>query len=165
MSLIEFAQTLNDSELGTALRESIYAFPLIEGLHLIGLAFSVGLLLFIDLRLLGLFLRDTPVEDILHPLRPWLLSGFVVTIVSGVLLFISEASKFIMLSVFFYKLVFIALAGINALYFELKWGNTVKSWSEGPDLPKGVKIAGIASLALWSLVIICGRLMPYLSYE
>jgi hypothetical protein len=165
MSLIEFAQTLNDSELGTALRESIYAFPLLEGLHLIGLTFSVGLLIFIDLRLLGLFLKDTPVEDLLHPLRPWLLGGFVITITSGVVLFISEASKFILLPVFFYKLVFIALAGVNALYFEVKWGNNVKVWGTQSELPKSVRLAGFASLVLWSLVIVCGRLMPYLNYE
>ena len=56
MTLIEFADLLYDSELGTSLRESIYAYPIVEGIHLIGLAFSVGLLFFVDLRLLGLFL-------------------------------------------------------------------------------------------------------------
>jgi hypothetical protein len=165
MSLIELSQVLYDSEVGTALRESIYAFPIVEGLHLIGLAFSFGLLMFIDLRLLGLFLPDAPVRDLLQPLRPWLLVGFTDTIVTGILLFVAAASKIILLDVFYYKLGFIGLAGINALLFELKWGRSISEWDSQQTLPKAVKFAGFASLALWSLVIITGRLIPYLSYE
>lgn len=165
MSLIEFSQLLYDSEIGTALRESIFAFPIVEGLHLIGLAFSVGLLFFVDLRLLGVFLPKVAVEDLLHPLRPWILGGFFITLVTGVLLFVAAASKIVLLDVFYYKLLFIALAGLNALYFEVKWGRQVRYWGASPSLPGGVKYAGAASLALWTLVVITGRLIPYLSYE
>jgi hypothetical protein len=162
MSLIEFAQVLYDSNLGTSLRESIYAFPLVEGAHLIGLAFSFGLLMFIDLRLLGVFLKSEPIQELLHSLRPWLLGGFAVTIATGILLFIATATKVILLPVFYLKLVFILLAGINAIVFELKWGKNVDDWGSDSILPSAVKYAGLASLVLWSVVIITGRLIPYL---
>lgn len=165
MSLIEFSEILYDSEIGTALRESIYAFPLVEGLHLIGLAFSVGLLFFVDLRLLGVFLPQVAVQDLLRPLRPWILGGFFITFVTGFLLFIAGATKVITLSVFYYKLLFIALAGINALVFEIKWGRQANSWGAQIVLPGNIRLAGFLSLGLWSLVVICGRLIPYLSYE
>ncbi len=165
MSLLELAQALNDSDFGTALRESVYAFPIIEGLHLIGLALSVGLILFVDLRLLGLFLKQAPVADILHPLRPWLLGGFTLTIATGVVLFIAGAAKIVLLPVFYFKLGFIALAGFNAWWFEVKWGRRVEDWGSWATLPFGVRFAGLASLTLWSLVVITGRLIPYLSYE
>ena len=165
MSLIEFAQILNDSELGTSLRESIYMFPFIEGVHLIGLTLSVGLLFFVDLRLLGVFLPTVPVVQVLQPLRPWLLTGFVLTFITGILLFIAGAAKIILLSVFFYKLGFIALAGLNALWFEWKWGHKIAYWGEASILPFSVRLAGFLSLTLWSLVIIAGRLIPYLSYQ
>ncbi|MGZ4958231.1 MAG: DUF6644 family protein [Methylomonas sp.] len=164
-SLIEISQTLYDSEVGTALRESVYMFPLIEGLHLIGLSVALGLLLFVDLRLLGVFLPQLPVVAVLHPLRPWLLGGFSMIFVTGVLLFVATASKIIILPVFFYKLGFIALAGINALWFELKWGRDVHGWGSDPVLPATVRFAGLTSLTLWSLVVIAGRLIPYLSYQ
>jgi hypothetical protein len=165
MILDEFAQTLNDSEIGTALRESVYAFPIVEGLHLIGLAFSVGLLLFVDLRLLGLFLKRVPVQQVMYPLRPWLLGGFALTLASGVLLFAANAVKVVTLPVFFYKLGFIAVAGLNALWFEWRWGRRAHEWGAWSELPLGVRWAGLASLLLWSLVIVTGRLIPYLSYE
>jgi hypothetical protein len=162
MSIIEFSQILYDSQLGTALRESVYAFPIIEGAHLIGLSFSVGLLLFVDLRLAGVFLRNIPVADVLRQLRVWLLAGFALTITTGLLLFIAEAEKVIILGVFWLKFLFILLAGINMLWFELKWGRRTAEWGDQPALPNGVKFAGWASLALWFGVISCGRLIPYL---
>ncbi|MEI7839931.1 MAG: hypothetical protein WCJ11_05455 [Methylococcaceae bacterium] len=165
MTLIEFAELLYDSELGTSLRESIYAYPIVEGIHLIGLAFSVGLLFFVDLRLLGLFLPNISVSALLHPLRPLILGSFAVTMVTGILLFVASASKIILLDVFFYKLIFIVLAGVNALWFELKWGKHVDHWEFEKLLPKSVQYAGGISLFLWSLVLISGRLIPYLNYK
>jgi hypothetical protein len=165
MTLIEFADLLYDSELGTSLRESIYAYPIVEGIHLIGLAFSVGLLFFVDLRLLGLFLPKTSVSALFQPLRPLILGSFAVTMVTGVLLFVASAQKIITLDVFFYKLIFIALAGVNALLFELKWGKHIDDWGFEKSLPKGVQYAGGISLFLWSLVLISGRLIPYLNYK
>ena len=165
MTLIEFADLLYDSELGTSLRESIYAYPIVEGIHLIGLAFSVGLLFFVDLRLLGLFLPKVSISALLQPLRPWILGSFAVTMVTGILLFVAAAPKIIMLDVFFYKLIFIVLAGLNALLFELKWGKHIDDWGFEKLLPKGVQYAGGISLFLWSLVLISGRLIPYLNYK
>jgi hypothetical protein len=165
MSLVELSQLLYDSDLGTALRESIYAFPLIEGVHLIGLSLSVGLLFFIDLRLLGWFLPNVRVEVLFNPLRPIILVGFFLTFITGIVLFAASATKIITLDVFFYKLIFIALAGVNAAWFELKWGRKLETWGGDVVLPQGVKFAGAASLFLWSLVVITGRLIPYLSYK
>jgi hypothetical protein len=159
--LLEFAQSLQDSAIGASLGESVYAFPLIEGAHLIGLALSVGMILFVDLRLIGVFLKKVPVADILHPLRFWLLAGFALTLSTGALLFVAEAPKLIFLGVFWVKVALIFLAGFNALWFELKWGRNTADW-DAPSLPAGVKLAGWTSLALWIGVVSCGRLIPYL---
>jgi hypothetical protein len=164
MSVAEIAQTIYDSGVGTALRESVYAFPIVEGLHLIGLAFSFGLILFVDLRLVGLVFRNVPVQDVVRGLRPWLLAGFALTITSGIFLFIAEAAKIIGFFVLPLKIFLIALAGINALWFELKWGRKTAEWADQPVIPKEVRFAGWSSIALWSGVVVCGRLIPYLNY-
>ena len=161
-TLTEFAQALQDSTIGTSLSESVYAFPIIEGAHLIGLALSVGLILFVDLRLVGLFLRQVPVADLLHQLRRWLLGGFALTLTTGTLLFTAEATKLIFLNVFWIKVILILLAGLNALWFELKWGRNVTLWDSDTAAPRGVRLAGWTSLILWIGVISCGRLIPYL---
>ena len=161
MTLLESFQWLQDMQLATALRESVYMFPLLEGTHLLGLALSAGLIIFTDLRLVGVWFRHVPVPDILQQLRPWVLGGFVATFVSGIVLFWSEAASMITNLAFLLKLVFILLAGINALIFEAKFGQRVTEWSNQRAFPAGVKFAGWTSLTLWVAVIAFGRLIPY----
>ncbi len=72
MSPTELARQISESAVGTALRESLILFPLIEGIHLLGLALSFGLIFFTDLRLIGVFLKQVPVSQILAQLRGWM---------------------------------------------------------------------------------------------
>lgn len=163
MSLIlDFAQGLQDSAFGTALAESRYAFPLVEGIHLLGLSISVGLIFLTDLRLIGVFQRNLPIPVLLRQLRPWVLGGFAFIFASGVLLFIAEGATVVISKPFPFKFLFIALAGLNALYFEFKLATLTPVIENHPVLPAKVKYAGLVSIGLWILVIICGRLIPYL---
>ena len=160
--LMALAERIEQTRLGVAIAESHYAFPVIEGLHLIGLSISVGLIFLTDLRLMGLILRQVPVTDVIHHLRAWVLTGFVLVFASGGLLFVSEASMLVASPAFPFKLLFMALAGVNALYFETVLAKQRAVQENRPQLPRNVKYAGAASLVLWTLVIIFGRLIPYL---
>jgi hypothetical protein len=160
--LLDFAQVLYDSQVGTEIRESQYLYPLIEGSHLLGLAVSSGLIVLTDLRLLGVFLNHVPVADILHQLRYWVIGGFIGTFASGALLFWAQAATIIENPAFLIKILFVVLGCANALWFEFKWGRGVKEWGEQKALPKAVKYAGWASLSLWTIVIISSRFIPYL---
>jgi hypothetical protein len=160
--ILELAQSIQSSSIGVALSESPYAFPLIEAIHLIGLSVSVGLLFLIDLRLIGVFLKNVPVTDLLRQLRPIVLGGFAVIFVSGGLLLWSEVATIIVSPAFPVKFLFIAIAGLNALYFEFKLAKQKPVVENHATLPANVRYAGLASLFTWSVVIIAGRLIPYL---
>ena len=161
-AIIELAQGIQNSAIGTALAQSTVAFPIIEGIHLLGLSVSVGLIFLTDLRLIGVILRSVPIVDVLRQLRPWVLSGFAVTFVSGFLLFWSEAATVIISPAFPAKFLFIALGGLNALYFEFRLARLTAVVENHPVVPVAVKYAGLASISLWTLTIIAGRLIPYL---
>lgn len=161
-TLLALAERIEQSPVGAAIAESRYAFPVIEGVHLIGLSISVGLIFLTDLRLMGLLFTHVPVRDVIHHLRVYVLVGFALVFISGGLLFWSEASTLIESPAFPFKMLFMVLAGINALYFELVLAKQDAVQENRPLLPRNVKLAGAASLFLWTLVIICGRLIPYL---
>ena len=162
-TLITFAEAIEQWPLAVAIAESNYVFPLIEGVHLIGLSIAVGLLFITDLRLAGVVLKRIPAAQVLHQLRPWVLGGFVVIFITGGLLFAASASTLLGSAIFAWKMLFIALAGLNAAYFEF----VIAKRSEVRDgqvvLPQAAKYAAIASLGLWTVVIVCGRLIPYLA--
>lgn len=165
-ALIDIAQQLQDTPLAVALAESRYAFPIVEGVHLIGLSLSVGLISLVDLRLTGLFLTRIPVGEILGALRPWVIGGFTLTFASGFALFASEATTVLASPVFAYKIAFVVLAGLNALYFELRlhrWRRAARPLPER-DPPPSIRAAGWTSLGLWALVVATGRLLPYIPH-
>jgi hypothetical protein len=160
--LIEWAERLEQTSLGEAIGSSRYAFPIIEGTHLIGLSVAVGLLFITDLRLMGIFLKRVPVNTVLTQLRPWILGGFVVIVISGSLLFVSEATTLLAAPTFAFKILFMALAAANAAYFEFAVVPQANLRDNPAALPGKVVFAGATSLVLWSLVIVCGRLIPYI---
>ena len=161
-TLLPLAEQLEQTALGTALAESTYAFPIVEGLHLIGLSIALGLLFITDLRLAGVILKRVPASVVLQQLLPWVLGGFVVILVTGGLLFVAEASSMLTNPAFAFKLVFIAIAAINAVYFEFVIARRPGALESSPQLPANVRMAGVTSLVMWGLVVICGRLIPYL---
>ena len=164
-TIAAIANAIEATSIGTAIAESRYAFPIIEGTHLIALSVSVGLIFLTDLRLMGLFLRQVPAAAVLHGLRPYVLCGFAVVFLSGGLLFWAEAAEVIASPAWVFKFAFIGLAGLNALYFEFVIARRPGALSpERGSLPRGVKLAGLASFTIWTLVVICGRLIAYLPH-
>jgi hypothetical protein len=161
-TLTTFASALEQSALGLAIAEGRYAFPLIEGIHLIGLSVAVGLIFLIDLRLLGVFLPAVPVRVLHRQLQPFVFAGFGIIIIAGILLFLSEATTVIVSPPWPFKAFFFVLATGNALYFEFVIARRATAFPERGPLPRSVRYAAFASLSLWALVIVCGRLIPYI---
>src|SRR5258708_18638402 len=88
--LLSFVQWLNDTRISVYLRESDWPFPIIETVHILGLGFSVGTIMWLDLRLLKLAVRAVPVADVIEHLEPWAIGGFSRSLVSGSLLIFSS---------------------------------------------------------------------------
>jgi hypothetical protein len=162
VSLIAFAEQIEQLPLSVAIAESQYAFPAIEGVHLIGLSIAVGLLFITDLRLAGFILRGVPASQVLRQLRPWILGGFASIFITGGVLFFAEATTLVTNPAFKFKLLFIALAAVNAAYFEFVIAKHAGADLDRPQSAGAIRFAGLASLTLWTVVIVCGRLIPYL---
>jgi hypothetical protein len=158
----EICQWLENTHFATALRQSLWVFPLVEGAHVLGLALSVGPLIWMDLRLLGWgALRNEPVSKISAWLLPWSAGGFALMFLTGGLLFCSQALDAYRSVYFRIKVTLLLLAGINALVYHLTVHRRAEEWDESPVLPRGARIAGLFSLLLWAGVITAGRTMAY----
>ena len=114
MSVLDAFTWLENTGAGAAIRASPWLFPVVEGLHLVGLAFIGGAVLVVDLRLLGLGLRDEPVARVARAAQPWMTGSLVVMLASGFLLFLSEAVKCYNSFAFWVKMASLALAIVFA---------------------------------------------------
>jgi hypothetical protein len=153
---------LEQSSMGTSIRESVWLFPIIETVHIFGIVVLVGSTSVLDLRLLGWTLRDKPVSKMAWRFLPWAWIGFTLQVVTGVLLFSSEATKMYDNLGFRIKMVLIVVAGINALVFHTVAYQSVDKWENDPVGPIGARIAGLASIILWFGIVAAGRWIAYI---
>jgi len=161
MALIDLFQAIENAPLSVAFLGSDYAYAVVEGAHVIGLALSVGLLVIADLRLAGLYLRDEPVSESLEQLRPWIIAGFILMLLTGLPLFAAKAAALAQKPIFLVKLAFIVLAGLNMALFEFRLGRRVRDWGAVAAPRWDARVAGAVSLVSWAVVILCGRLLAY----
>lgn len=144
----------------TALRESPFGYPLIETAHVACIVVFAGLIIMMDLRLVGMAFTDAPLAQIQRRLFPWQMATFVPSTATGMLLFCVDPLRYYRNVLFLAKLVFLALAGLNALAFHLTTYRRAEGWDEDPQVIATARLAGAASLLLWSLTIVSGRLIP-----
>ena len=156
-----FFEWLENTGGSVAIRESILFYPLVETTHVLTLCLFLGMTATWDLRLVGLTFRKIPVSQVLDRLWPWAMAGFVVMVISGLLLFYSgpvRASQNIFFQV---KMTMIALAGLNAFVFHKTVYRWVAEWDNEAVIPMRARVAGFLSLVLWSGVVVSGRMQAY----
>ena len=145
------------SSLAAWIRGSLYAFPLIESFHVIGLTMVFGTIAIMDLRLLGLASTQRPFTRVKSDTLKWTLAAFALTVTTGFLMFITNAPVYFENPHFRLKMASIALAGVNMVVFELTTGRAVRHWDSDRSAPSAGKLAGALSLLLWIGVIFFGR--------
>lgn len=160
MPLETLATALQASGLSALLRSSIWLYPLVNTGHVVGIALLFGAIVPLDLRLIGCF-RRTPLEHLAGALVPVAITGLVMALVTGSLLFATRPLDYVVEPLFGIKLALLGAAVLNALL--LRRG---PSWqrgdvTRGAPLPPAWRLHGLLSIVLWLGVITAGRLIGY----
>ena len=144
-----------------AIRESLYLYPVIEGVHVLSTCIFFGLVAMMDLRLVSATLRSAAVTEVQQRLFPWQMFGFALMAVSGVILVFAEPLRFYSNIFFQVKMVLLALAGLNMFIFHTGVYQRVAEWDHHEVPPGRARLAGAVSLMLFSGVVVCGRMIAY----
>jgi hypothetical protein len=153
MNLLPVFEWLEATTIGEIIRSSLWLFPVIEAFHLVAFAVLGGVVLITDLRLLGVAMKSQPTAQIARDTRPWLRGSLAVIIVSGVLLFLSEAIKCYYSIPFRIKITCLVLA----ILFTWTLHRRVVTADDAAIGPVKGKVAALISLALWGTVAWGGR--------
>ena len=158
---MSFLAWLHDTSFSVMMRDSVWAEPIVETIHVLTLTVFLGFVLLLDLRLLDLALRRHRVSELFVQLNPGLFGGFAVMVVTGLLLFCGDPLAFYGTLFFKLKMIMLVLAGLNVLVFNFTVGRRLDEWDRAPRTPWGAKAAGIVSLALWISIVAAGRGIAY----
>ena len=158
-----FLGWLGASALSQWMRGSLWLYPLVETVHIVGFVLLVGSAVAFDLRLLGLSgtANTLPVRALGRHLLPWSAGALLLVVPAGVMMFSAHPHDFFENGVFRLKLALIAAAGLNALVFHIGVYRGVAAWNTGAPAPALARWQAGISIALWVAVIACGRLLAY----
>ncbi len=154
MSALHFFQWCDATWIARAIRDSTYIFPVVEVFHLFGLTMLLGIVTVVDLRILGAGMKRQSIPQLSMALAPWGVGAALLTIVSGILLFLSEAMKCYSNAAFPYKMWF--LVGAIVPYFVTHRG--IVNSKMGPGT---MKVVAVLTLILWFGVAIAGRAIAF----
>jgi type III secretory pathway component EscS len=156
MALEQALTRLQDLSLPTQIRESDWLFPTIETVHVFALVLVVGTIMTVDLRLLGIANKDRPFSEVASEMLPWTWAAFAVAALAGMLMFSSKALTYYGNIPFRLKMVCLLLAAINMVMFHWLGTRHLDTWDRGRP-PPAAKLAGGASLLLWTTIVAAGR--------
>lgn len=156
MNLLPFFKWCDATAIGAYIRSSTTIFPVIEVIHLFGLTILLGTLTIIDLRILGVGMRRQSIPTIVKNLGPLTVWACIITIVTGILLFLSEALKCYDNQAFPWKM-WLVLAGL--LLYVLFQRRMTKGAQVGTAQ---MKIVAVLSLVFWYGVALAGRAIAFI---
>lgn len=159
--MLSFLQWLFDSSGSTALRESLYMYPLVESTHVLALGLFVGLTVMWDLRLLGWAFTRVPVSEMSRRILPWSRAGFFIMITTGVLLFYAIPVRNYQNVFFRVKMILLVLALANIWYFHKRTERGRPHWDGAKRPPRAVRMAAVVSITLWFAIVVTGRMIAY----
>jgi len=142
---------------GNFVRDTPWAWSSSETLHFVGLSLLVGVILLINMRMLG-FMKQVPFEA-LDRLLPWAMLGFAINTFTGMGFFAASSGSYVGNPAFYWKLIFVLLAGANTLYFTFD-----RTWTQEPgrDAPALSKLAAVCAMCLWVGVMYWGSMLPFI---
>lgn len=140
--------------------QNTWVWPTLETFHFLGLCLLLGSLILVDLRVVG-FNKKAPLKEI-HAFVPLTITGFSINALTGLLFLFGDPERYFPNVAFQFKMLLVFLAGLNVLYFEMKVHPQIKEHGDQTKLGMDAKIVAGASLVFWILVIILGRMIPYL---
>jgi hypothetical protein len=153
-------RALEQGGVGEAMRNSMWLYPAVETVHIVGFIILVGAVVMFDLRVLGLS-RQVPVRMLAAHLLPWGATALVLIVPAGLLMFAADASTLVGNRAFVLKMALLMLAGTNAAAFHLGTFRSVKDWDRGVRAPLPARLHAGVSLVLWLAIVSCGRMIAY----
>jgi hypothetical protein len=155
----EFFEGLENTSLALLIRQSLWLYPALEVVHILGIVLLVGAAFMFDLRLLG-FSKQLPLSGMASHLLPWSRGGLLLIIPSGILLFMTNAQALGANPTFWIKMGLLLLAALNVFVFHSFIFHTLPQKNQFP-FPYSAKISATLSILLWTAIIACGRWLAY----
>ena len=158
----QFAEWLSFTSLSVSIQvHSAWVIPTIQSVHIVAIGISVGAMLMIELRVLGLAGRDQSLRETTDRFGPWLLWALGVLLFTGILMVIGEPARQLLSISFWIKMFLLALGTLIAVAFVTSFRKNEQHWEQTLVNRGGVKLLAVLNLFVWVGIIFMGRMIGY----
>jgi hypothetical protein len=148
---------LAQTKLSSSLRFGAYYFPVLTVIHVVSIGLFGGMVVVANLGVLGLALQDIPISRLFDQLRPWKWVGFLVLLVTGSFMALSDPVEYRDNIMFWISLMILLIVGIDAFIFRRGIYSSIETWDDATRAPDRARAWAIRSPVLWTLLVFSGR--------
>jgi hypothetical protein len=156
-----WAELLAGTPLSLWLQEHLWVVPTSQSLHIVALSVVYASALIISLRLLGLGKKGRPVAMLMSTLTPWMYGALVILLLTGAVQTITEPLRQFVTPAFWWKMCMIVVIVVYTVIFDRSVRRHSERWSAANANPLSARLFALTSLALWTAIVVCGRLIGY----
>ena len=152
------AAWLRSQTVMSVVNDTSWVWPAGEVAHCLGLGLSFGVVLLLNLRVLGM-MRSLSFAEV-HRMLPWGMVGFAMNLATGMMFFIAVPAQYTSNQPFHWKIVLLVALGVNLLYFT----SDNDTWKLGRDERASplTRAMAASTIVLWLGVVYFGRMLPFL---
>jgi hypothetical protein len=140
---------------------NLYTLPLIQWVHIIGVATICGSVVLMSLRMMGLLKFSPPLADMARRLLPWTWTAIVVNVATGIIMVVDRPTRALDAGSFPYKILFLIVATALSVYFAVTLRRDPDYWDKSAQHRATARVVGAVSVLLWVGIIIAGRWIFY----
>ena len=138
-----------------------WIIPLIQSVHIVGIAVVFGSVFMLGLRILGWAGMDQTLRQTTNRYGPWLTGSLCLLLVTGVLMIIGEPVRELVSFSFWMKMTLLSIGTLIAIIFRVSLRKHEQTWEEALVNRGGIKGLAILTFAIWASIIVLGRLIAY----
>jgi hypothetical protein len=156
-----WADLIGATPLSLWLQVHLWVVPTSQSLHIAALSVVYASALVISVRLLGIGKRGRPIAALVATLTPWMYSALAVLLLTGTVQTIAEPLRQFVTPAFWWKMSMIVVVVCGTVMFDRTVSRHAERWTVATANPLWARLFGLASIALWTAIVACGRLIGY----
>ncbi len=164
-AISSFCDWLENTPLSLVIQSVSWIIPLVQSIHIMAVTVIVGSVLSVDMKLLGVVGRGSPISGATRRFLPWVWVALVVLLLTGAALTAAEPRRELLNNVFRLKMVLILLICAVTGAFQVTVSRNASAWGDTPSNQRQARLLAIGTLMIWAAIIFCGRWIGYVNHD
>lgn len=160
-SIQTFSAWLENTPLSLTIQTVNWIIPSVQTAHILAISMAMAAATLVDLRLLGVAMREQAAADVAQRFFPWIWRALIVLLFTGAILVIGEPGRSLQNPAFVLKMILLVIAMLLTAGLQRSLKTRPRFWELATGGRAAPGAAAVLSLALWISIIFAGRWIAY----